>query len=152
MRAMKTLFLYYSNSGNGEAVAEKAKELGADLCRVERHKKLPKGFFGIFAGGFSATRKKKDKLKDFSPNIEGYERIIIGSPIWNARLSCPINTVLDVLDLKDKKVDFLLYSGSGEAPKAVERIKKEYPEAKYVIMKSPKKYGENLKKVEELFE
>ena len=54
------------------------------------------------------------------------------------------------LNLKDKKVTFLFYSGSGEGEKAVKRVKKEYPEAQIFILKEPKKHPEELSKIIEL--
>ena len=148
---MKKLFIYYSYTGNGELIANNLKEKGYDLRLVIRKKKLPKSFFfGILAGGFLASTKHKDKLVDFDENVEEYDEIVIGSPIWNARFSSPINTVLAKLNLKDKKVKFILYSGSGEAPKALKRINKEYPEAEVIILKEPKKYNEELTKLNNL--
>lgn len=145
---MKKLFIYYSYTGNGELIANNLKEKGYDLRLVIRKKKLPKSFFfGILTGGFLAATKHKDKLVDFDENVEEYGEIVIGSPIWNARFSSPINTVLAKLNLKDKKVKFILYSGSGEAPKALKRINKEYPEAEVIILKEPKKYNEELTKL-----
>ena len=150
---MKKLFIYYSYTGNGELIANNLKEKGYDLRLVIRKKKLPKSFFfGILAGGFLASTKHKDKLVDFDENVEEYDEIVIGSPIWNARFSSPINTVLAKLNLEDKKVKFILYSGSGEAPKALKRINKEYPEAEAIILKEPKKYGEELSKLDDFLE
>ena len=123
---MKKLFIYYSYTGNGELIANNLKEKGYDLRLVIRKKKLPKSFFfGILTGGFLAATKHKDKLVDFDENVEEYGEIVIGSPIWNARFSSPINTVLNELNLKDKKLSFILYSGSGTSPKATELIKKQ---------------------------
>ena len=76
-----------------------------------------------------------------------YDEIVIGSPIWNSKFSCPINTVLNVTDLSNKKISFILYSGSGEAPKALDKINDNYKNAKVVILKEPKKHNEELKKL-----
>ena len=83
---------------------------------------------------------------NFDNNIEEYDEIIIGSPIWNDRLCSPINSVLDKLNLKNKKVVFILYSGSGKASKAKEFINKNY-EAKTVVLKEPLRYPEELNKL-----
>ncbi len=145
---MKKLFIYYSHTGNGEVVAEHFSDEGVEVRRVYPKKDLPKSFFfGILAGGFQATIKKKAKLNDFDSDISSYDHIYIGSPIWNARFSCPINTVLEQLDLSNKKLTFVLYSGSGEADKAVKRINKEYPNSEIIILKEPKKYSEELNKL-----
>ncbi len=149
---MKKLFIYYSYTGNGNVVATFLKENGVEIRQVIRKKKLPKSFFwGIMAGGFLAGTKHKDKLEGFDENIEEYDEIIIGSPIWNARVSSPINTVLSKLDLKEKELSFVFYAGSGEGKKALKRINKEYPNAKIIFLKEPKKNPEELKKLKELF-
>ena len=145
---MKKLSVYYSLTGNLDIVSEKLKEQGFEIRKVEKKKPLPKSFFwSIMTGGFLAGFKVKSKVKEFDQNIEEFEEIYIGSPIWNARLSSPINKVLSLLDLKDKKVTFILSAGSGEGKKALKRITKEYPDAKVIFLKEPKKYPEELDKV-----
>ena len=146
---MKSLFIYYSFTGNGDVVADNLKEKGVDIRQVVRKKKLPKSFFfGVMTGGFLAGINHKDKLVDFDSNIDGYDRIIIGSPIWNGRFSSPINTVLSFLDLKGKEVEFLFCSGSGEGNKAVKRINKQYSGSKITFLKEPKKHLDELKKLD----
>ncbi len=147
----KRLFIYYSYTGNGDFAAEYLKVQGCDLRKVIRKKSLPKSFFfGVLTGGFLATIKHKDKLVEFDANIDGYDDIIIGSPIWNGRISSPINTVLTSLDLKDKNVSFVFYAGSGEGPKAAQRVVQEYPNAKVVFLKEPKRFPEELAKLKEV--
>ena len=73
--------------------------------------------------------------------------LVIGSPVWNGSLSCPINTVLAETDLKGKALTFLLYSGSGGAPKAEQKIKERFPDARIVHLKEPKKNPDELKKL-----
>ena len=136
---MKKLFIYYSLTGNGDLIAENLKSKGVTIRKVRTEKKFPKNkVLQILKGGFLAGINSKAKLKDFDSNIKGYDEIIIGSPIWNGRLSTPINTVLDELDLSKKKVTFILYSGSGQAPKAVDKITTLYPDAKIICKREPK--------------
>ena len=148
---MKKLFIYYSFTGNGEVVAKEMEKKGYELRKVIRKKKMPKSFFwGMMVGGFLAGTKHKDKLVDFNDDIKEYDQIVIGGPIWNGRFSSPINTVLAKLNLKEKDVTFLFYSGSGEGKKALKRIQKQHPSAKYIFLKEPKKYPEELQKLEQL--
>lgn len=145
---MKKLFIYYSYTGNGEIVANEMKQQGFDIRKAVPKKSLPKSFFwGVLTGGFLAGIKAKSKLVDFDSNVSDYDLVAIGSPIWNARFSAPINRVLKDIDLNNKDLVFVFYSGSGDAPKAVKRITKEYPNAKYIILKEPKKYPDELKKL-----
>ena len=148
-KKMKKLFLYYSYTGNGDLVAKKMEEKGFEIRKVVAKKRLPKSFFWmIMTGAMQAGLKKKAKLLDFDQNIEGYDEIVIGSPIWNGRFPPALNTLFAKLPLKDKNISFLFYSGSGEGPKALERINKEFPNAKYLFLKEPKKYPDELDKID----
>ena len=148
---MKTLFLYYSFTGNGDVVADYLSGKGAEIRKVEPKKPLPKSFFwSVMTGGFLATVGHKSKLLPWDTSFEGFDRIVIGSPVWNARFSCPINSVLAEADFAGKELAFVLYSGSGAAPKAAERIAKEYPTAQVITLKDPKKYPDELSKLDEL--
>ena len=143
---MKKIFIYYSLSGNGDEVANYLKEKHYTIRKVETEKPLPRNMaLRILTGGFLAGINHKDKLADFNPNISEYDEVIIGSPVWNDRLSCTINTVWDEIDLVGKKVNFILYSGSGSAKKAVQKINQLYPQAKIIHLKEPKKYISSLK-------
>ena len=146
---MKKIFIYYSLSGNGDTVANELKNKDFDLRKVNAKSLKKNNFWNIFKGGFLAGINHKSKLIDYNNDVSSYDEIYIGSPIWNSKLSCPINTVLDVTDLSNKKIKFILYSGSGKAPKALELINKKYTNASAVILKEPKKNEEELKKLED---
>lgn len=143
---MKKIFIYYSLSGNGDEVANYLKDKDIDIRKVETKEILPSNtILRILAGGFLAGINHKDKLVDFDSNISKYDEVIIGSPIWNDHLSCPINTVLDEIDLVGKKAVFILYSGNGYTKKAQEKIKNKYPDSEIIHLKEPKKYKATLK-------
>lgn len=145
---MAKLFIYFSVSGNGELVANKMKEKEYDVVKVIPKKKLPKSFFGlIMQGGFLAGIKNKMKIQDLEKDVSSYDEITVGTPIWNGRISPPINTIIADDKIKDKITSFILYAGGGEAPKSIERINKEFPNATITILKEPKKYPEELEKL-----
>ncbi len=146
---MKKIFIYYSNSGNGDVVKSFYEKQGYDIRKVEAKRGLPKSFFWqMMLGGMLAGFNHKAKLKNFNYDISEYDEVVIGSPIWNGKFACPINTLLKNIKLDNKKLTFVLYSGSGSAPKTVKKINKKYS-AKVVELKEPKKYPDNLKKLEE---
>ena len=137
---MNKIFIYYSLSGNGDSVANYLMNKGIDIRKVLLKKEFPKSKFGsIMKGGFLASINYKSKLLDFNSDISSYNHIIIGTPIWNSRISTPINTVLSKLDLTNKELTFILYSASGSDNKAMERINKEYPNANIINLREPKK-------------
>ena len=145
---MKKLFIYYSYTGNGDVVAEVYKENGYDIRKVETVKRLPKSFFwSMMVGGFEAGIKKKAKLQECDLDVSSYDEVVVGSPIWNGRISPAINSVLANLKLDNQKLSFVFYAGSGTGKKAEKRIAKEYPNAGYVFLKQPKDYEEELEKL-----
>ena len=147
---MKKLFIYYSLTGSGDVVADYLRDKGYDIRKVISKHKYPKNFgLLMFSGGFRAGINIKDKLIDFNNDISNYDEIVIGSPIWFDRVSPPINRVLDELDLSNTKVSFILYSGGGEAIKASEKVKDI---GDIIVLKEPKKYKDELKKLEVFME
>lgn len=142
---MKKIFIYYSLSGNGDVVATYLKTKNIDVRKVIIKDKMPKNYIGqILKGGFLAGINYKMELDNFDNNTDNYDEIIIGSPIWNGRLACPINTVLDNIDL-NKRISFVLYSGSGEAPKAEKMIRERYGNVNIIALKDPKKNIDDMK-------
>jgi multimeric flavodoxin WrbA len=142
---MKKIFIYFSLTGSGDVVSDYMKKNGYDIRKVISKNKYPKKMFPLMmVGGFKALTKMKDKLIDFDSNIDDYDEVVIGTPIWFDRVSSPINSVLSKLDLSNKKVSFILYSASGDAKKATERLKDI---GDITILKEPKKYKEELNKI-----
>ena len=146
---MSKLFIYFSETGSGDVVAEKMASLGYEIRKVTPRIKLPKSFFWrVFIGGFYAGIGIKDKLKDYDADVSAYDEIVVGSPIWNGGLSPAGKGILAKTKFEGKEVSFILYSGSGEGPKAVKQITKAFPEAKITFLKEPKKYPDELKKLD----
>ena len=145
---MKKVFIYYSRTGNGDIIADKLNEYNIDIRKIEPKKNISNiFFFTMMQGGFKALVKFKDKLKDYDKDISSYDEIIIGSPIWFDRVSSPINRILKDIDLKDKKVSFILWSASGVANKATERLNKEFSNSDITIVKEPNKNKDELDKL-----
>ena len=145
---MKKIFIYYSLTGNGDVVADYLKKEKCDIRKIITKEELPNNtFLRLLTGGFKSMINYKDKLKDFDNNIKKYDKIIIGTPIWNNRISAPINTVLNNLDFKNKNIDFILYSKSGKINKIKKCISKKYPNSKIINLKEPKKNSNELYKI-----
>lgn len=148
---MKKLFIYNSFTGNGEIVANKLKEQGFEIRKVIEKKKMPKSFFwGMMSGGFRAGMNKKGKLIDYNPDVKEFDEIVIGTPIWNAKLTPITNSIIAETNFENKKLTFVMYSGSGEGKKADKKIKKLFPEASIIHLKEPKKYKDQLEKIKSL--
>ena len=148
---MDKIFIYYSLTGNGDYVSLEMEKKGYVLRKVEEKKKMPKTFFfRILAGGFRAGVGAKAKLVDFNNDISIFSDVVIGSPVWNGRFPPVINSVLSEINLEDKNLTFLFYSGSGTIPKVNKKIEKLYPTAKVIVLKEPQTHPDELSKISEI--
>ena len=121
---MKTAVVYYSNTGNVKGAAKKiAEALGAELVPLEPVKPLKgAGFLSIIKGGGQVTLGAKPALKAI-PDLSGFDRVILGAPVWAGKCAAPVRTFLSSGALKGKTVAFFTFSGSGNDEKAVAQIK-----------------------------
>ena len=122
---MTTLIVYYSLEGNTEYAANIiASKLGADTLRIEPEKAYPdSGFRKFFWGGKSAVMAETPQLKPYAFDAAGYDRVILGFPVWAGNVTPPIRTFVRDNDLKGKRVAaFACQSGAG-AEKALGRLK-----------------------------
>ncbi len=144
----KKLFAYYSLSGNGDAVADRMRELGYEILKVETKKPMPKSFFlRILSGGFQAGTRKKAELLPVTCDLSAYPEIVIGSPVWNGRLTPAVNTLLDMLPEGRTPKAFVLWSGGGSAPKAFQDLLTAFPDAPVIELKEPRSNPEELAKL-----
>ncbi len=119
---MKKLVVFYSLSGNTEIVAKTiAKELKADLCRVEETRKRNR-FLVYMTGGFAAFRDKCSEIKPVALDVHDYDLIFLGSPVWASRPVPAINAFISSTDFKNRKVIVFFTMGGEEYRKAVSNI------------------------------
>jgi flavodoxin len=123
---MKDLIVYFSLEGNTGYVADKIKSVMAadSLCLVPKKAYHDKGFAKFFWGGKSAVMAEKPELEDYNVNLNDYDRVIFGSPVWASNFAPPIRTFIEdhKEELKAKDiVAFLCQSGSG-AEKAFAKL------------------------------
>ena len=145
---MTTAIVYYSMSGNTKYVANKiAERIEADIIRIDPVKAYPdKGAKKFIWGGKSAVMGEKPALHPYEFNVEKYDRIILGTPVWASNFAPPIRTFIkENPNIHGKKLAvFTCFSGGG-ADKAIEKMKKyigiEKFEAELVLV-DPK---ENMK-------
>ncbi|HUU78675.1 MAG TPA: flavodoxin [candidate division Zixibacteria bacterium] len=123
---MKILVLYYSKTGNTKFIAEAiAQETKADLLEIKREKDIKSiGFWLYFRGGFESMTKKKDKIKPFDKNLEEYDLIFLGSPVWAWRVNPAIRSLLNEITFINKKFGlFCCCFGEGNGLKVCEHTK-----------------------------
>ena len=78
-------------------------------------------------------------------STEEDDLVVIGSPIWNDRLSTPILTLLDKYEFNKQTTQFIFYAGGGKAAHAEKQIEKMGFEKKAIVLKQPLSYKEEAK-------
>ena len=141
-------FVYFSASGNGDFIAEYLKELGYTPIKVEMIKPIKKiNFFSIMKYGFRAGMNKEEKIKELNLDLKEEDEVIIGSPIWNDKLSTPINTLLDKYSFNKETTRFILYPAGEGTNKSLIQLEKLGFKNKPIVYSNPLK---NQDKVKEL--
>ena len=113
---MRTLVVYYSMEGNTAYAADRiAKALGADTLRLRPKKEFPsKGPLKFVWGGKSALMAETPELGDIDCDVEAYDRIVLGTPVWASTIAPPLRSFLAAHDVAGKRVAaFVCQAGSG---------------------------------------
>ncbi len=110
---MKSCIIYYSYEGNTKVIADTlAGSLGCDVFRIEPKKAFnSKGLMKFVWGGKQAMMKEKPELLPFDFDLNQYDSVIIGSPVWSWTIAPAIRTLCEDY-LKHKDV-FLFYTHEG---------------------------------------
>jgi multimeric flavodoxin WrbA len=141
-------FVYFSLSGNGDYIADLLKEKGYEPIEVEMVNTPKKvGFFTILKYGGRAMTNKKEEISDLPLFIKEEDEVVIGSPIWNDRLSTPINTILDKIVFNKETTKFILYPAGKGTKKSFKQLEKLGFKNQPTVISNPL---ENKEKVSDL--
>ncbi len=127
----KTAIIYYSFEGNTRFAANIiAKLTGGDLIELEPEKKIKKNPMKYLWGGMQVILNKQPELKEFDFNLDDYDHIIIGSPIWAGTFAPPFNTFFNKYKFVDKQISlFCCYAGT--EGRYFKHIRKIFPSNKF---------------------
>ena len=131
---MKNLVIFYSLEGNTKFIAEKiAKKINGDILELNTKKQYPnKGFKKYFWGGRSVIFHQKPELIPYDKNIDEYDNIFIGTPIWVWTYAPPYNTFLEESIINNKNIYLFACHGGGGADKFYTSIKRDIPNNNFV--------------------
>ncbi|MDE7419467.1 MAG: hypothetical protein K2N35_04590 [Muribaculaceae bacterium] len=116
----KTLVLYYSQTGATKAVAEELqKQLGCDIDSIIAVNPYD-GDYGQTISRWMQEKKDSAKVevKPLNVNLDEYETIFLGFPIWGGTYALPMASFLADNILNDKNVVTFATFGSGGIEKA----------------------------------
>lgn len=125
------LVLYFSMTGNTQSVAEIIQDqVGGDIVKLETEQEYPSDYDELldFAQN-ELSENARPKLKTSIENINDYDVIFLGYPIWWGDMPMPVYSFLDEYDLSGKTIaPFVTHGGSGLSS-TPEKIKQEEPNA-----------------------
>ena len=82
---MTDLVVYYSRTNNTKLAAQTIHdEIGADLLEI-KDKKNRSGPIGYLRGGFDAFREKTTEIEYDKVNLNDYDTVYIGTPVWASK-------------------------------------------------------------------
>jgi len=91
---MKTLVAFYSRTGNTALLADKISKLfGAETDRIICRDSYD-GWLGYWRGAFHSLNDTKVAIEDAKLSPAQYDLVIIGGPVWGARIASPVRTYL----------------------------------------------------------
>jgi menaquinone-dependent protoporphyrinogen IX oxidase len=108
---MKTLVVYYSRTGTTARLAHKISELlSADSERIVS-KTSYDGSLGYWRGAFHTLNDTKVAIEDAKLSPAKYDLIIVGGPVWGARIANPVRTYLRQHASEIKSTAFFVTQG-----------------------------------------
>lgn len=103
---MNSIVIYYGYGKHTKMIAEKIKEkIGCEILEIQ-----PKIPYSTDYGRVvdetedNLESKKTPEIKDITINLDEYDKIILGTPVWWYTITPPIRTFLTKYDLSGKTV------------------------------------------------
>ena len=134
----RKLICYFSCSGNTKKVAENIKEIvDGDLFEIEPVDLYTEEDLDWTNDNSRSSLEMKDKncrpkIKNKLENLEYYDTIILGFPIWWYTYPSIISTFLEENDLSGKKIYVYATSGSSTIDSAYNNLVTNYPNLNFV--------------------
>lgn len=121
-----------SRMGNNEYIASLIEqETGGDLFSIETVQEYPTVHDSLLEFAYNEKAENaRPELSSQIENLDSYDTIFLGYPIWNSDLPMPLYTFLEEYDLSGKTIiPFVVHGGSGFS-RTVSTIRQMQPKAR----------------------
>ena len=98
------LVIFYSRTGNTKTVAEVIAKTFDFHLQMIKDLKDRSGFFGFIGGMIDVRKNPITTISPETVNLDEYDVLFIGSPIWGMKFAPAITTFLEGTDFTGKKV------------------------------------------------
>ena len=145
----KILVSYFSATGTTKSVASKVGNiLKADLFEITPVNKYTNEDLDWTNKGSRTTIEANDssirpEIKEKVANIDSYDTVIIGFPVWWYKEPSIIDTFIEENDLSNKKVYMFVTSGGSSYEGSLKHLKEMYSDLNFVSGKSLNHVDEN---------
>lgn len=123
---MKSIVIYYSYGGNTRKIAERIqKELGADSFEIETIQPYSGSYNDVVEQGqVEVNSGFMPEIKPFHIDLNQYDTIILGTPVWWYTFAPAMKTFLSNTDLSGKNIYSFATNGGwiGHTFKDIEMI------------------------------
>ena len=122
---MKKIVVFYSFDGNTRLIAENiAKTVDADILELRLKEEIrSKGFIKYFWGAWAAIKKRTPELFPIEKDLQNYDLLLIGTPMWVGTYAPALNTFFSTLSVSNKKIALFCCHGGGRG-KIFEEMRK----------------------------
>ena len=117
---MKSLVVYYSLTGNNDALAQKISErLGCDVVRIHTAKNRTK-----LSAFLDVIFKRNPKLQEYSIRFSDYDQLIFIAPVWAGKVATPMLTFFENEKRNIRRYSFITLCGgvAGQKQKIAEYL------------------------------
>lgn len=125
------LVLYFSMTGNTEAVANIIHdEVGGDIIKLETKEAYTEDYDDLLdIAREEQSENARPELSTVIENIDEYDTIFLGYPIWWGDMPMAVYTFLDNYDLSGKTINPFVTSGGSGLSGTPSNIQEEEPNA-----------------------
>ena len=134
----KLLVAYFSATGITKRVAEKIKEaMDGDIFEIEPVDKYTDEDLAWHNKDCRTSIEMNDRssrptITKKVDNIEEYDRVVIGFPVWWYRAPSIINTFIEENNLEGKEIYLFVTSGGSNSDGSIKDLSKTYPNLNFV--------------------
>lgn len=112
----KSLVVYFSKTGTTERIANEIKEItGSNILKIETVNSYPDDYNELVdIAQKEKNEKARPEIKTTADNLDKYDTIYIGYPIWWSTMPMPVFTFIENNNLDGKTIiPFSTHKGSG---------------------------------------